>query len=319
MERLAACVVLERRKPESKSAKVNHTDGGLAGSTFPMHRYEPRDVTGTLASVGRPLLNIARAPYATKRRGAARRRLTLYPVSRSRVSRKREADTSNRVRAKRLSRLLPSAGSCTAAGPQCGRRVGSNEQVSRGLRVRADRRIRQRSSRRSSHVRGATADFGILVSPREGSEATRRIEHGSARGSSCSSLVEKSRVSRTRNGAKPSSVKRQVDRLTRAIPPAKSCLRASRNALLAIVRDRSRCQRAMEGWLAVRKLTTRKFHARAFTALFRQECNSRSRFLWPFPAPRRKFDGFSVTSSSRSLETAAKTSQRFHVKFLAAS
>lgn len=96
--------------------------------------YKARDVP--LSSVGRSLLNIARVTL----RNETARRLTLYPVF-SAVSRKREAGISNRVRAKRLSRLLPSAGTCTSisservGGPEVSWEQRDEEQVSRSLRV----------------------------------------------------------------------------------------------------------------------------------------------------------------------------------------
>lgn len=62
------------------------------------------------------------------RNGAARRGAEINFVSCfSAVSRKREAGILNRVRAKCLSRLLPSAGSCTRA-----RRVGGGPEGQRG-------------------------------------------------------------------------------------------------------------------------------------------------------------------------------------------
>jgi len=99
----------------------------FARSTFWMLRYKPRDVTGISRAWEELLLNIVQVPYATEQ---ARRSVEINFVSCfSAVSRKRGAGISNRVRAKRLSRLLPSAGSCTSAecvggGP---RRAGSNE------------------------------------------------------------------------------------------------------------------------------------------------------------------------------------------------
>jgi len=135
----------------------------------------------------------------------------------------------------------------------------------------------RRAGRRTCEEQRPISGYWFLPGEKRGNKKNPR---------ECSRLEllesEKSRVSRTRSGAKPSSVKRQVDRLTRAIRQ-RDRVCALPEALLAIVRDRS--QRAMEGWLAVRNLTTRKFHvrARARSPVFREECNSRSRFFSPSP------------------------------------
>lgn len=140
-----------------------------------MLRYKPRDVTGTSRAWEELLLNIVQVPYATEQawRGVEINFVSCF----SAVSRKRGAGISNRVRAKRLSRLLPSAGSCTST--ECvggGPRAGSNEtrQVSCAccLRVLSGASTRG-SSRRSSHVRGATADLGMPVSLRKINESRR--------------------------------------------------------------------------------------------------------------------------------------------------
>lgn len=111
------------------------------------------------------------------------------------MSRKRGAGISNRVRAKRLSRLLPSAGSCTSAervggGPEvsweqrdeagisrCGSRVLS------GASARGIVAPRRAAPRRSSHVRGAMADLGMPVSLRKIDESKEgRARINSAKG-----------------------------------------------------------------------------------------------------------------------------------------
>jgi len=97
------------------------------------------------------------------------------------------------VRAKRLSRLLPSAGSCTSA-----ERVGGGPEASweqrdeagipltaprRGLRVSSGAsRLEIVAPRRSSHVRGALADLGMPVSLRKIDESRGDAGINSAKG-----------------------------------------------------------------------------------------------------------------------------------------
>jgi len=129
----------------------------------------------------------------------------------------------------------------------------------------------RRAGRRTCEEQRPISGYWFLPG---GKRATRRI-HGSARGSSCSSLVEKSRVSRTRSRpAEPSSVKgRPLESSYRQ--PVKSHVCTFPEAF-AIVRDRYRIVASDGGMLAVPILPIlqRGSFTRAH-AVFREECDSR--------------------------------------------